>query len=163
MSERPRVLWADDEPKRMPFEARRIKAAGWELVWARSVIEAGQALERMPFQALLLDQMMPYYGSVPDAREVWGGCLLLRWLAGSNAPAHAPTRWGEPDKSAERRQRLTDLSPLAANQGLPVMVLSGYYDDDVLAAMREVRPDVTVHSKPIQLDRVLAFLHEHHP
>ena len=163
MSRRPRVVWADDEPKRMPYEARLIKRAGWELVWATSVIEAGRLLERGVFDALLLDQMMPYYGSVPDAREVWGGCLLLRWLAGTNAPSHAPTRWGEPEKSLERRMRLSDFEPQEPNRSIPVMVLSGYYDEDVLRAMREVRPDITVHSKPIQLDRVLAFLAEHLP
>ena len=163
MSRRPRVLWADDEPKRMPYEARIIKRAGWDQVWATSVIEAGQILEQGTFDVLLLDQMMPYYGSVPDAREVWGGCLLLRWLAGTHAPAHAPTRWGEPDKSHERRLRLSDFQPLPPNRRMPVMVLSGYYDEDVLRAMREVRPDLTVHSKPIQLDRVMAFLEEHRP
>ena len=136
--ERQSLLWTDDDaPDRFLFEIGRIETRGWKVDWALDIWEAAQMLASRPFNALILDQMLPFHigenahEPVYKETQVWGGCVLLRWLRGKGPPDKAPLDSIEPD------QRLRRLHPQPENARIPVIVVSAFYDEDVLTAMRD--------------------------
>jgi len=144
------LLWLDDDPKhRYSYEEEILASDGWTIVWASSVVEAAQALKRrlqpsMRIRALLLDQMTPWAGEL-DHQDIWSGCKLLSWLRGNAFPSGYP--WPEDD----RTKGISSLGkPVPYNRSLPVLILSGFDDDDVARATKAV-DDVPMLSKPVDL------------
>lgn len=159
MSEgRPRLLWTDDDGReRFLYEEYVIRDEGWEIAWAEGVSEASRLLAREPFDALILDQMMPYEGLRQNEFLLWGGCLLLRWLRGAPPPAAL---------ELELDGGLYASQPLDVNRDIPAFVVSGFYDASVAEAFREASPqdrDLRIMPKPVEVDEVLRFLRDARP
>lgn len=151
------LLWVDDDGStRFPFEQSALEDAGWEVQWAEDAFAAASALAKTNFGVLLLDQLIPFDDRQRDrlsTSAVWGGCLLLYWLRGRQPPRHAPTVRGF--------SSLYELTPLAENQDLHVVVISAFYDEEVAQAMCQASPmDASLKSlgKPVDIERLLAAL-----
>jgi CheY-like chemotaxis protein len=146
MSDKPRLLWTDDEgPGRFLYAAMRLEREGWEITWARSVTEAAKLLKERPFDALVLDQMLPIADPSGGA-TVWGGCTLYRWLRGSAVAAGVPANLTAPA-----------FQPLRSNQKIPVAIVSAYRHDDVEHATNEATSDAASLAwigKPLDLEAV---------
>ena len=56
-----RLLWTDDDGADwFVYEAAMLRRAGWEIHWARDVTSAVDRLSAEPFDALIIDQMLPW-------------------------------------------------------------------------------------------------------
>lgn len=145
-----RLLWSDDEgPGRFQFHAYRLKKLGWQITWAASVDQATALLREQPFDAVLLDQMMPL--EVGGSRSsVWAGCTILRWLKGHGVAAAAPPTVQQPAGA-----------PRPENTRIPVAIASAYRHEDVESATREamrVSENMPLLAKPLDFDAVLAAI-----
>ncbi len=159
MEPRGRILWTDDEPGRFGFAAWELRDAGWTIDWAEDVQTAAQKLSKERYDALIVDQMLPFE---PEdvADRYWGGCLLLRWLRGAPSPEKAPV--------AEARQKevLGRRTPRAENVHLPALVVSAFYDPDVVDATRSASPqdhEIAFVDKPVDVDEVRRILERTRP
>ena len=142
-----RILWADDEPGRLTFEARYVRKLGSLLTWKESLFDAIGALRANPFDGLILDQMLPFDSSRPMS-NVWSGCLLLRWLRGTSIPAALPP--------AERAavETVWTSPPLTDNASIPVMLVSGIYNETIQRSIRESAHDRELHLMPKPTNRM---------
>lgn len=154
MSTGPRVLWTDDDPpERYEYESFVLEDEGWDVVWAPDVSSAARLLAREHFDALILDQMLPYEGLQPGGDPLWNGCLLLRWLRGKGPP---------PSLKLDPNGGLGQLRPATENRDIPTVVVSAFHDPNVEAAMRDASAqdkNLPVVPKPIDMSALLDFLH----
>lgn len=148
-----RVLWTDDDPpERYEYESYVLAEEGWEVVWAPDVGTAARSLSEQRFDALILDQMLPYDG-LESGDPLWNGCLLLRWLRGKGPP---------PAVTLDEQGALSRLAPLEANRAIPTVVVSAFHDPNVELAMRDASPmdrQIPLVPKPIDMTALLDFLH----
>ena len=147
------LLWIDDDaPERFKHEDRLLSRAGWDITWANSAKAGAEALRDKPFEVVLLDQMLPWsedsLGKEPE--EVWAGCLLLFWLRNQGRPSKAPPR--------EAFEGLYTMKPLKTNRKVPVILGSAYYDDEIMASLLEIEPELPEIPKPIDCNRLLELL-----
>jgi CheY-like chemotaxis protein len=147
-----RLLWVDDDkPDKFLYEQMILKNEGWDIRWATTVVEAARTLSDERYQALLLDQMLPYE---EDKRpDVWSGCLLLRWLR------QAELRTG--NELEENYLELHELKPLRENTSMEVIVVSAYADETVEQEMRSASErdrNLLFEPKPVILDDILDIL-----
>jgi hypothetical protein len=153
---RPKLLWTDDDgPNRFEYERYLIDSCGWSVSWAANVLQASEKLAGETFNALILDQMIPYQGDERGPLFPWGGCLLLHWLRGTYPPKRAPIDDIPPGKDLGQRK------PHPDNQRLRVMVVSAFHDDDVLTALRgasDLDRHLSISSKPTSDKKILDFL-----
>lgn len=152
-----RLLWIDDDgPGRFEYERYLVEREGWSLVWAEHVLDAAKLLSSEPFEALVLDQMIPFDRDDFGPLDPWGGCLLLRWLRGTYPPRHVPL------KMTTREGHLgVHAPPLPQNMGLRLLVVSAFHNDQVLAEIRsasEKDQHLVVASKPLNEKRLLELL-----
>ncbi|HMV68321.1 MAG TPA: hypothetical protein PKA64_15850 [Myxococcota bacterium] len=144
MSQSRRLLWGDDEgPERFLYAAMRLQRDGWSITWASSVAAAAELLRSEPFDALVLDQMMPLT-SRGGPQELWSGCTMFRWLQGAPLAIGTPAHITPPE-----------FAPLPANRDLPVAIVSAYRHDDVADAIEEARSPAQPLAwigKPLNLD-----------
>ena len=161
-----RLLWTDDDGReRFMFECHLLTKGGWIVDWAHDVYEALEKLGASRYGAMLLDQMLPLGGRRPEAvpeTTPWGGYEVLWRLRRAShrhnkappfAPAEGQAGWPE---------------PLDGNVGIPVLIISAFYDEDVLAAMRGASVhdrDLVISPKPTNIDEINDFLDgfEGHP
>lgn len=147
-----RLLWTDDDPPgRFEYEAFILEDEGWEIRWAPDVTAAAIALSKDSFDAMILDQMLPYE-ALRKGDPLWGGCLLLRWLRGKAPP---------PNVSLDPTGPLTRLTPGADNRDIPVVVVSAFHDPKVEAAMRdasELDRGLVMVPKPIDINALASLL-----
>jgi len=153
----PRLLWIDDEGERkFLFEAYKLRKEGWTVDWAVSVDEATAALAHHPYDAILLDQMMPLGGKGSHHVDVWTGCLVLWWLRRGHPPEAAPP------PSIEASKTLWEAVPLAANRTVEAICVSAFDDDEVVPVIQAVAedgsPEVPMMVKPIRYPELLAAL-----
>ncbi len=152
MSARPRLLWTDDDaPDRFEYEALVLGEEGWDVVWATSVSEAARLLSGQHFDAMLLDQMLPYTG-LRHGDPLWNGALLLRWLRGKGPPSSVTL-----DPNGE----LSMLRPMPENRDIPTVVVSAFHDPLVDAAMREASEQdraLPLAPKPIDVSALISYL-----
>lgn len=146
----PKLLWVDDDGLRGRFKyEERVLKQVWSIVFAQSVYGAAEALSSSEYDAILLDQTLPFKDHGPS-NDIWGGCALLWWLARSD------------DRPAMPRDQiyreLFDLKPLPKNCKARVCVVSAFDDLKVATRMREARADLVVHPKPIDMDVLQEFL-----
>jgi CheY-like chemotaxis protein len=146
------LLWIDDDgPERFPYEAIVLAEKGWEIQWAKTGKEAVEALSSQEFDAIILDQMLPWIRRISASREpVWAGCLLLAWLRGHDRPSLAPQLPGF--------EQLPNFQPLEANRAKPVVLVSAYHDLEVEDALRLIQPDLQQFVKPIDADDLVSAL-----
>jgi CheY-like chemotaxis protein len=152
-SSRHSLLWIDDDaPERFMYENFVLSQNGWEITWATSAEAGAEALRDRPFKVVILDQMLPWStnGLGRDLAEVWAGCLLLAWLRDKRRPSKAPPR--------EAFERLYTMNPLGANRTVPVILGSAYYDDEIMASLFEIEPQLPQVPKPIDCSRLLEIL-----
>jgi len=153
------LLWVDDDgPERFLYEAYMLERSGWKVQWARSVMEGMESLGQERFDAVLLDQMLPFGvlgADGGDPPDVWAGCLLLYWLRGLSRPSAAPpVRASDEREFSSRRAR-------EENREVPAIIVSAFYDDDVDAAVKKVQA-VPQFSKPLEVQQLLAVLEAKH-
>jgi CheY-like chemotaxis protein len=147
------LLWIDDDaPDRFRHEHRLLTRQGWEITWATNARAGAEALRERAFKVVLLDQMLPWSEDKlgREQEEVWAGCLLLFWLRGKSRPSKAPPR--------EAFDGLYAMQPLAANKTAHVILSSAYFDDEIMASLLEIEPDLPELPKPIDRDRLLDLL-----
>ncbi len=155
----PRLLWTDDDgPDRFLREAYDLHRAGWTVRWATGVAEAAALLADGPFDALLVDQMLPWEGArgaggPPSRPLVWSGCALLWWLRGLGPPP------GLPPAAAGALGGLWSRPPPAAGPGLPAAVVSAFDDPDLRGALLELH-GVPLWTKPVDRRLLMDFLGE---
>lgn len=154
-----RLLWTDDDgPKHFLYELSELEGRGWTVRWARSVTEAIRLLSAEPFEALIVDQLMPVAeagNGVVAERFVWSGALLVAWLRAPEALTALPARLQ--DLAAP----LTCARPHPDNVGLPLQLVSAFDDPEVdallatpaLGAPRRI-------PKPVDLEDLLVLIEE---
>lgn len=152
MSPRPRLLWTDDDaPDRFEYEALVLGEEGWDVVWATSVSEAARLLAEQHFDAMLLDQMLPYTG-LKHGDPLWNGALLLRWLRGKGPPSNV---------TLDPRGELSMLKPRVENREIPTVVVSAFHDPLVDSAMRDASEQdraLPLAPKPIDVGALIGYL-----
>jgi len=153
----PRLLWIDDEGERkFLFEAYKLRQEGWIVEWAVTVEEATAALSTQPYDAVLLDQMMPLGGDGSHHVDVWTGCLVLWWLRRGHPPEAAPPL------SIEASRVLWTTKALEENRRVPAICVSAFDDDEVMPVMQDAADDgsleVPMMVKPIRFPDLLAAL-----
>lgn len=124
---------------------------GWDVVWDTSVSEAARMLSKQPFDALLLDQMLPYTG-LKHGDPLWNGALLLRWLRGKEPP---------PFVTLDPRGELSTLRPKDENRDIPTVLVSAFHDPVVDKAMRDASDQdrsLPLAPKPIDVGALLSYL-----
>jgi CheY-like chemotaxis protein len=154
LDDKPRLLWTDDDgPDRFMFEYYSLERKGCKVEWAVDVFNALERLSRERFDALLLDQMLPFDKKDRETTP-WGGCEVLRWLRGSpSRPDLAPPLPAHPSG--------TWPVPLEENRQIPVLVISAFYNEQVLAAMRGASKrdrELAISPKPTNIDDIERFL-----
>lgn len=152
MSPRPRLLWTDDDaPDRFEYEALVLGEEGWDVIWATSVSEAARLLADQHFDAMLLDQMLPYTG-LKHGDPLWNGALLLRWLRGKGPPSNV---------TLDPRGELSMLKPRVENREIPTVVVSAFHDPLVDSAMRDASEQdraLPLAPKPIDVGALIGYL-----
>jgi CheY-like chemotaxis protein len=145
-----RLLWVDDDaPERFQYEATvLLEDYKIEVAWARSVAEAIQLLRTQQYEAIVLDQMLPF-SSGSLMTDYWGGCVVLHWLKRSKYPSAAPP--------AEDPSVFIG-APLAANMQAPVCVVSAFNDDDVHRELQRACERLQIFPKPLDLEMLEEFL-----
>lgn len=125
-----RVLWVDnDDIKRFRYERRLLKREGWTVQWAEDIDSAREQLAANCFQALISDQSLPFKKhSTPTGIE--GGYLLLHWLRKGALPERFDLPQPEPRPSIGE--------PMPENREIPVLFVSGFYDEDLCMSIREL-------------------------
>jgi CheY-like chemotaxis protein len=147
-----RLLWADDDGEsRFSREISMLLKGGWEVHWSLCIEDAAKKLHEEQWDCVIIDQSLPFRPkTMADTREspgVWGGCVLLWWLRRGEVPKKMP---GAPSVAQERFFRT--LCPHSSNRDLPVVVVSAFYDEHVLAVMRDCSPqdaNLEVIPKPV--------------
>ena len=157
-----RLLWTDDDdPFQFVYESHILAQDGWQISWARDV-ETGAALLRdESFDALVLDQRMPFqldHAHVdPPELRIWGGCLLLWWLRQQRWPSSAPFA------PAISSSPIWQWQPTAHNRSTPVIMVSAYFDEEVEHIIQSASPidqDLEILTKPLRLTDLQDFLQE---
>lgn len=150
---RPRLLWTDDDPPgRFEYEQFVIQDEGWDITWAPDVTTATRLLSEQPFDALILDQMLPPYVGLRKGDPIWGGCLVLRWLRGKAPPGNLAI---DPDGPLAKNH------PLPRNADLPTIIVSAFHEPKVEAAIRDASPadrNIPLIPKPLDMNAILDFL-----
>jgi CheY-like chemotaxis protein len=146
-----RLLWIDDDgARRYPFEVGRIIKTGYAVTWANSGRQAEDSLRAGRFDAVLLDQQLPWDEHLPSV--VWGGVFLLAWLKGLKLPAGVPSAQGFDALFGEGKGLLEPHQ-------CPVLVVSAFHDDAVARERRMLGvPDQRFFSKPIDVHQLLSVL-----
>ena len=159
MSPRRRLLWADDDgPKHFLYELSVLESRGWVVRWACSVEEAVRALRAEPFDALLLDQLMPVAEAgncVVAERFVWSGALLVAWLRDPAALEALPAAVRAASAA------VTAAPPHPENLLLPLQLVSAFDDPEVDALL--AKPTLGAPrriAKPVDLDDLLLLIDE---
>lgn len=156
-----RLLWTDDDGEDwFVYEAHLIAQAGWEIVWAPDVVSAVALLQESRFDALVLDQMLPWQqrSSAPnDTIQIWGGCTVLWWLRRQQWPASAPF------PTRIRDLPIWSQRPLPHNQDTPAIFVSAFYDEKIEQVARDASAQdamLSVLAKPVLIDDLQHFLRQ---
>lgn len=154
-----RLLWTDDDgPKHFLYELAELEARGWTVRWARSVTEALRWLCAEPFEALIVDQLLPVAEAeqgVVAERFVWGGALIVAWLRAPEALAALPA------PLQALAAPLTAQRPHPENIDLPVQLVSAFDDAEVDALLNSAALGAPRRiPKPVDLDDLLLLIEE---
>ena len=151
-----RLLVVEDDAALGERLRTRLVAENYAVDLARDGIDGAHLGATEPYDALILDQMLPFDPSA-DTDRYWGGCLLLRWLRGAPSPEKAPVT------EARQKDVLGRLRPRVENRELPAMVVSAFYDDQVVEATRNASERdhaIPFLDKPVDVDEVRRLLEQ---
>jgi|GEM_PF-4827585 len=152
----PDLLWVDDDgPGMFLFEVFQLEQQGWTVHFVTHIAAAAEALAAKPYDAVLLDQMMPLGAGDDQPVDVWAGCLVVWWMRHRAPPPGAPAA------SVEATHALWAATPLPHNQGVPVVIVSAFDDPEVDAEIRKVSPTprpVHILVKPVEAEALLLQL-----
>jgi CheY-like chemotaxis protein len=144
---RRRALWVDDDGEdRFLYEISILKDENIFTDWAIDASEAVVRLQETAYNLVILDQVFPID---PDLsfKDVWSGCRLLYWLRGEAPPRAAHQGGGWPEFLHEKK-------PLEKNRGVPVIIISGFQDDQVDEALKNANQSVTIFPKPVDGEKL---------
>jgi hypothetical protein len=169
-----KLLWVDDDYKkgRFTYEEEVItEDLNWTLTWAESLEEAARLLSTESFDALLLDQQFyvheadaEFHWTSSEKNIPWQGITLLYWLrndADSDREKNKLANHSMEYVTSSLVELRQNVMPLDKNKSLPVLVLSAFYHDDILTALRDASnhdSDLDIHSKPVDISEIEAFL-----
>jgi len=153
LGELKRLLWADDEPDRLEYEAEFVMSLGSRVDFAKTLLQAVDALRQARYDGLILDQMFPV--GIEDGPNIWGGCLLLRWLRRIDVPN------GVPEDLRQVTSAIWTSGPLEGNESIPVHLVSAFYNPSILALIRESEQNAKLRPSPKPTDtaRLKEFFH----
>jgi len=148
MAKKRRVLWVDDDGKdRFQYELSVLEDSGFTTDWALDAEEALASLSKEAYDLVLLDQVFPI-GKDSSYKDVWSGCRLLYWLRSEPPPAGAP-------QGALWAWLLGKNKPKSKNREIPVIIISGFQDDHVDAALRQINQGISIFPKPVDGDELI--------
>lgn len=142
-----KLLWADDEKKRLEFTVGFLERNGWSVDWASTVIDAAKAASNNTYHFILVDQMLPF-SREQSSEDDWGGCRLLYWLKRSRQPDDA-TR-------IDGISKLTGIKKNPKNRNTAAMILSAFFDPLVDGAIKNL--EVRKEAKPIIPEQLLKVI-----
>lgn len=161
----PKLLWIDnDGPTRFLSERRLMRQLGWEYDWAHAIDEAAERLVGTPYDALVIDQSIPFAAIAPGRPTpegppfVWGGAVLLWWLRRRTPPPDMP----QADLVLE--QPFFAELPDRANGNAPALLYSGFQNRTVESAQRTLHGAgavIEIARKPIPFEPLQRFLNAH--
>ncbi len=155
-----KLLWVDDDDKRrFAFEEMLLKRNGLDVQWAHDISSALRRLSGEEFDAVILDQALPFYRKElwerTSRESVWGGCVVLHWLRGKEPPPQAE---GAADKKVLRQ-----YIPKGRNAQVQVLIVSGFFDEElerVTHSASSQDQDLKICPKPLDLNELLGFIGE---
>lgn len=141
------ALWVDDDGEdRFQYELSVLADHGITTDWAIDAAQAVARLSSAPYDLILLDQVFPI-SQDSSYKDVWSGCRLLYWLRGLQPPSGAP-------QGAMWANLLKGKRPTPKNQNRPVIIISGFQDDDVDDALKEANRSISIFPKPVDGDEL---------
>lgn len=112
------LLWIDDDrPNRFLYETMLLENDGWRVIWAGTATSAAELLSTQPFEAAILDIMLPVD---ENAAPTSCGLHVLNWLRQKSVvepPRH---------DSEAVEEMLRDRQPLDVNVSVPVVVATAF-------------------------------------
>lgn len=144
------LLWVDDDgPARYSYELAMLKKDDWTVDWAHSSLEAIESLSVQEYHGVITDNTHPWKPSSDLLR--WGGFHMLQWL---RVDAES---W---DENFPFGEDLEGLVPLPSNRQVPVLILSAFYDEEVVKKIDSMPggDEVSWMAKPAGTEALLAFL-----
>jgi hypothetical protein len=147
------LLWVDDDgERRFRYERRILAKEGWDVMWAEDINTARLLLSTDDFDALILDQRLPFEKErTPTGVE--GGYLLLHWVRLGILPEQFELP--QADNSPEFEP------PKETNRRLQVLFISAYYDEDLQAQMQKLNGEhgqIEITPKPVDPQDLLRFV-----
>lgn len=157
MKREKRLLWVDDDDRRrFAFEEMLLNRNGLGVQWAHDISSALKKLSGEEFDAVILDQALPFDKEKPAQREsVWGGCVVLHWMRGKEIPAQA--EW------AADKKELEGAVPKGRNSSVRVMIVSGFHNEElekITCNASSQDRDLRICPKPLDTAELLAFIAE---
>ncbi|WP_125720544.1 response regulator [Pseudoalteromonas rubra] len=151
-----RLLWVDDEKDNFFFETMLLEEEGFILDWATTIPEAAELLNKNHYNGILLDQQIKDGSqAVEPSLVVWMGTIFMCWLKKSNP--HLNNRLE--DILLRFRKELPE--PNETNTTTPIMIVSGFYDNDVQDTINKIsegsRYKIKRTNKPLEEQELLNF------
>jgi DNA-binding response OmpR family regulator len=143
-----RALWVDDDNEdRFLYEISILEDENIATDWAADASEAVSKLQSTVYNLIILDQVFPI-GPDSSFKDVWSGCRLLYWLRGEAPPVEAHRGGGWPEF-------LDGKKPLLKNKSVPVIIISGFQDNQVDEALKNANHSVTIFPKPVDGEKLI--------
>ncbi len=154
-----KLLWIEDDPReRFVYEEYILtNLDNWAITWAGTVLEAMIILNRESFDAIILDQMLPIEKSI-NAPEVWGGCYLLHWLRNGK---RITNRYLDNQLKRYPNPIHKKIAPLKNNKTTSLLIISAFYDEEVLKETRnasELDTKISLQGKPVEIELIRKIL-----
>jgi|SRR6185295_2999055 len=146
-------MWVDDDtPTRFRYERRLLARQGWNVLWAEDIDSARALLATESFDALIVDQSLPFLKG-QTATGIQGGYQLLHWIRKGVLPDSYDLPQPNPPAAVQ--------PPLPINKICPVLFISAFYDSSLHAKLRElseVDQEIEIVAKPLDPNDLLRFL-----
>lgn len=146
------LLWVDDDgPHRFRFEEKILRQKGWSVIWASTTAYAARILAKQGVDGIITDNMHPVSAERTVAGR-WGAYHLVKWLRG--------LREGDWGDTKQIPKSIDKYWPLESNQNLPVLIASGFFDDEVDDRIRKLpqADELSWLQKPLDDEKLIAFI-----
>jgi len=149
------LLWVDDDnPMRFFSEIEFLEEdCGYQVKLVHNIQDATKQLNERPFDAIIMDQMLPFSEEDRFAGRVskWGGCFLMAWLRGeSPLDSHD---WGENDSRIYGALCDGDKANIE-NKKTPILVISAIMEPGPLSTITQINEGRLPVNKPISGEEI---------